>query len=143
MVLLLPKCAAHVQFPHLLLELIGGPDDEEDGVAVLPELPKLYGLALTQPIDIRYEIAEECLLVGERVNVLYCCEDVLNGDSFVAVAVEPIEYEPKDGLVAHEAEGGNASDVVFEEYLSRSLARNEGEEALEIGELSKIRIAMM
>ena len=143
MILLLPKCATHVQFPQLLLELIGGPNDEEDGVTVLPELPKLYRLALAQPIDVRYEITEEGLLVGERVNVLDCCEDILNGDSIVAVTVEPIEYEPKDGLVAHEAEGGNASHVVLEEYLSRGLAGNEGEEALKVRKFSKVRIAVV
>lgn len=96
----------------------------------MPELTELYRLALAQPIDVRYEIAEEGLLISQRVDVLYGCEYVLNGDSVIAVAVEPIEYEPKDGLVAHEAEGGNASDVVLEKYLTWSLSGNEGEETL-------------
>lgn len=125
------------------MKLISGPNDKEDGVAVLPELSKLYGLAFAKPIDVWYEIAEEGLLVGQRVYVLYGCEDVLKGYPIVAVAVEPIEYEPKDGLATHEAEGGNAGDVVLEEDLACGLAGDEGEETLEVREFCKIRIAMV
>jgi hypothetical protein len=145
-VLLLPELAAQVEISHALLELVGGPDDEEDLVGVLSELVEFdegVGLVLGDSLDVWNEVAEEGGLVCLWIFVLSCRDDIVDRHLVITVFVEPIEHEMEDGFRVHQAEGGYASQIVHKENLPWCLPRNEKEESFQIGKFCEIGVSFM
>jgi len=140
---LLPELVAEVALAQLFLELVGRPNEEGGLFAELPELLVVEFGLLPDFVEVGHEVAEEGLGVVFGVGEVDDSGDVLAGDMVISVFVEPVEDELDDGVCVHEAEGGNACDVLLKEEFTGGLAGDDGEEALEVGQFGVVRVALV